>query len=163
MLGQLLTSETSFMMLYLPYARSRPQLECLVTATGKEARAAAAANKAEGISIEHHVDIDLTLERSRQDMIIANADIYYHSFARSRSLEGLAYSSLRIIESEGAAEIAGFVGYPQFLPCLKLSWIKAPRSTPETHQLTIERRLYMAYDHMVHSFAHRPFFGVPRI
>jgi hypothetical protein len=46
-----------------------------VTATGKEARAAAAANKAKGISLEHQVDIDLTLERLRQDIIIANANI----------------------------------------------------------------------------------------
>jgi hypothetical protein len=66
------------------------------------------------------------------------------------------------VESEGAAEIAGFVGYPQFLLCLKLSLIKAPRGTPETHPLTIERRVYMVHDHMVHSFAHRPFLGVPR-
>jgi hypothetical protein len=79
-----------------------------------------------------------------------NTNIYYHSSARSRPLEGLADSSLRIIESEGATEIAGFVGYPQFLLCLKLSWIKAPRGTPETHPLTIERRFYMVHDHMVH-------------
>jgi hypothetical protein len=111
---------------------------------------------------EHHVDIDLTLERSRQDMNIANANIYYYSSARSRPLEGIANSSLRMIESEGAAEIARFMGYPQLLLCVKLSWIKAPRGTPETYPLTIERRVYMVHDYMVHPFTHRQFLGVPR-
>ena len=50
-----------------------------------------------------------------------NTNIYYHSSAHSRPLEGLADSSPRIIELEGAAEIAEFVGYPQFLLYLKLS------------------------------------------
>ena len=105
-----------------------------MTATGKEARAAAAANKEKRISLEHHVDIDITLERSRHDIIIANGNIYYHSYARSRPLEGLADSSLRTIESEGAAEITGFVGYPQILLCL--------RSLGSRHRAVLQRLIH---------------------
>jgi hypothetical protein len=97
------------------------------------------------ISLEHYVDFDFTLERSRQDIII----------------EGIANSSCRIMESEGAAEIAGLLGYPQLLLVLKPSWTKAPRGTSDTHLLTIEHRVYMVYDHMDNFFARRLFLGVP--